>query len=135
MLDVKTGETFLHRTRAKQLIDFAGLDYGGNKHPSDIDGFIEWKNKCRVIFEVKVRGKSIPAGQKLLLERIADDFETAGKPTLVIHAINDTPSDEDVLLANCLIQEIYWQGEWYSYDDKDIPVHVVVDRFLYTYGE
>jgi len=45
-----------YRGRARQIIDFRGLTYG-NITPTDIDGLIEYKDKCILLIEIKHQSK------------------------------------------------------------------------------
>ena len=60
--------------QVKQAINFSGLEYAAI-HPSDIDAVIEIDDRYIILMEVKRQGNTIPVGQRLLLERIADKFE------------------------------------------------------------
>ena len=56
----------LYPERRQQIIDFGGLRYG-NSTPTDIDGFIEYKDKARVLIEIKYRDNPISNGKLLRL--------------------------------------------------------------------
>ena len=61
--------------QVKQSIDFTGLE-NGKIHPSDIDAVLEFDNEVLIIIEVKKQGNIIPIGQRLLLERLCDNWRT-----------------------------------------------------------
>ena len=64
--------------RIKQVLDFRGV--GDSKiHPSDIDAILEFNDEYLLIFEVKYKGVSVPYGQKLLFQRIADAWQESRK--------------------------------------------------------
>lgn len=95
---------FQSRNRAKQLIDFSGLDYG----MTDIDGITEYQDKVWVWCEVKWRGKPIPIGQKLAMERFVNVCKKAGKHCVAIiadHVVDDTRID--IQIKDCIVREVY----------------------------
>lgn len=69
--------------RAKQLIDFKGLEIDGYIYPTDIDGLIEYKDSEYILFEVKHGNAEVPFGQRLALQRMVDDFTKIGKQAVV----------------------------------------------------
>lgn len=102
----------IHRERASQLRDYRGLRFG-NITPTDIDGFIEYHNKAYVLYELKLENAEVPYGQRLALERLTNDLEKVGKPTLCIiasHDVHDCSKDIDV--ANASVIEYRLKGKW-----------------------
>ena len=59
--------------QAKQGIDFTGIQ-NGKIHPTDIDAVLEFDNKTLILIEVKKSNNYLPTGQKLVLERICDNW-------------------------------------------------------------
>lgn len=95
---------FQSRDRAKQLIDFSGLDYG----MTDIDGITEYRDRIWVWCEVKWRGKPIPVGQKLAMERFVKVCQKAKKRCIAIiadHAIDD--AGMDIPIKDCIVREVF----------------------------
>lgn len=118
--------------RAKQLIDFQGLDIDGYIYPTDIDGLIEYKDSEYIIFEVKYGDAEVPFGQKLALQRMVDDFTKVGKQAVVLiceHEVRDT--DRPVIAAWCKVREIYYgkERQWKA-PDNEITVREAVDNFM-----
>ena len=118
--------------RAKQLIDFQGLDIDGYIYPTDIDGLIEYKDSEYIIFEVKYGDAEVPLGQKLALQRMVDDFTKIGKQAVVFiceHEVRDT--DRPVIAAWCKVREIYYgkEKQWRA-PDSEITVREAVDSFM-----
>ena len=118
--------------RAKQLIDFQGLDIDGYIYPTDIDGLIEYKDSEYIIFEVKYGDAEVPFGQKLALQRMVDDFTKVGKQAVVLiceHKVRDT--GRPVIAAWCKVREIYYGKErrWKT-PDNEITVREAVDSFM-----
>lgn len=60
-----------NRNRARQIIDFSGLQYG-KITPTDIDGLIEYHDKAILLLEFKYADAEMPRGQKVALERMCD---------------------------------------------------------------
>lgn len=88
---------------------FNGIKYG-NITPTDIDMAIEYKDKARILVEVKHGEKEVPAGQKLLLKRFVDDFRACGKDAIAIIAQHDVDdAEKDVQVASCQVREIYYK--------------------------
>ena len=57
----------------RQVVDFNGIG-GDTIYPSDVDAVIEIDNKYLILFEVKKKGNGITTGQRLLLERMANNW-------------------------------------------------------------
>ena len=117
-----------HRQRMKQLICFDGLDYGSIT-PMDIDGVIEYHDKAVVFLEYKLRGCSMPTGQRLCLERLTDDVNKAGRvgcALLAEHEVYDT--DEYVVAGDAIVKSVYWKGKWHRSDGSTVSEYV--ERFI-----
>lgn len=117
--------------RAKQLIDFKGLEIDGHIYPTDLDGLIEYKNSEYILFEIKHGSAEVPLGQKLALQRMVDDFTKVGKQAVVFvceHSVHDP--DKTVVAAWCKVREIYYgkEKEWRQ-PIADITVREAVDMF------
>lgn len=111
---------------AKQLIDFSGLKLDDDVYPTDIDALIEYKDSKYLIFEIKYKRKQIPKGQRLALQRMADDFFKAGKEAIVIiceHNIKDT--SQPVVAADCRVREIYHDAGWWKPKDKPLVGYIL----------
>jgi hypothetical protein len=106
------GGRIIYRERAKQLRDFSGLQFG-KITPTDIDGFIEYKNKCYVIMEAKYITGKHSYGQTLALERLCDDLEKT-KPTLLIFARHTTEVNQDVDYSTCDVERYRYKGAWHT---------------------
>lgn len=99
--------------RARQLCEFDGLDYKGGT-PTDIDALFEHKNRAYVIMELKSFSAPVPKGQRLCLERMANDFTKAGKKAMVIVGEHYEKPDKDISVKDAMVREIYFNGEWYK---------------------
>lgn len=105
---------FQNRSRAKQLIDFSNLKFG-NIYPTDIDGFVEYKNKAIALFELKHGDTEMPEGQRLALRRMIDDSRAAGKQAVLFvceHYVDDCNIDVDA--SQAIVGKFYYNGEWYD---------------------
>ena len=131
MFDADRGK-IRNREYAKQLKDFSGLRFG-NITPTDIDGFVDFKNKAFVIFEIKHHNTPLPYGQRLGYERLADACERAGIRTLVIIASHDIDAPHDIDVAVLPVAQVRFRGEWKV---PDIPhtVRTAFDAFLRWIG-
>lgn len=75
---------------------------------TDIDGITEYRDKIWVWCEVKWRGKPIPIGQKLAMERFVNVCKKAGKHCVAIiadHVVDDTRID--IPIKDCIVREVY----------------------------
>lgn len=100
-----------NRARAEQGRDFTGLRFG-NITPTDIDGFIEFRNKAFVMIEAKLPGASFPLGQQKALARAVDAFQDAGKDALLLVAEHDTPLERQIDMAQTMVRRYYTNGTW-----------------------
>lgn len=106
-------------SRARQLCEFDGLEYKGGT-PTDIDCLFEHKNRAYVIMELKSFSTAVPKGQRLCLERMADDFRKAGKKAMVIIGEHYESADKDIMVKDCAVREIYYEGSWYKGQGENI---------------
>lgn len=117
-----------YRNRAKQIIDYSGLCFG-NCSPTDVDGLLDYKNQCSILLEYKLGNKELPKGQRLALERSADNSKI---PAVVIVATHDVAdSNVDIPADSCPVREMYFGGKWYK---CAWTVRETVERFLDKYG-
>jgi len=101
-----------------QSIDFSGIE-NGKIHPSDIDAVLEFDNDALILMEVKRKGNEIPLGQKLLLQRICDNWKNNKSVVLYItHEFFDV--SKDIPLSECIVKSIYWNGHWYDNKIKNL---------------
>ena len=104
--------------QVKQAIDFSGIQ-NGKIHPSDIDAVLEFDNDILILIEVKRKGNKIPTGQRLLLERVCDNWRTKKSVVLfVTHEFYDTT--KDIPLNKCIVEKVYWSKSWRDNKNKDI---------------
>lgn len=123
----------VHKNRATQERDFTGLRYGAIT-PTDIDGVIEYKNKCYIFYEAKcITAPPMSRGQALAFERLCDDLQKI-KPTIVISLEHNFPANEPIDFASCKVKSCRWKGKWIDVK-ADVTVKKVTDWFIKKYGE
>ena len=114
-----------HPGRGRQLLRFDGMRFLNTITPTDIDAMIEVKDTVLVFFEVKLREKGVPMGQRIALERLVKDAKRAGKHAIAIvceHDVDD--SQQDVYLKDLNVREVYtseklmWQAPNWSITAK-----------------
>lgn len=118
-----------YRDRARQLFDFSKL-HVGSCYPTDIDGLIDVHNNCTVVLEYKYRNKPVPRGQRIALERLADNSRI---PTIVIvagHNVADVR--RDIQAHSCPVREYYFGGMWHKGTGV---VMELIERFIEAYDK
>jgi hypothetical protein len=95
--------------QVRQSIDFTGVE--NNKiHPTDIDFVFEFDNNILILGEVKRLGNNIPTGQRLVLERLVDNWKGNSIALKVVH--NHKDDDTDIPLVDCYVESYYFNNEW-----------------------
>jgi hypothetical protein len=113
----------------RQLNDFTSLS-DGRKYPTDIDGFIEWKDKIRIFIEIKRIGVQVPLGQKIALERLCNDMTRLKKESIVIVAEHNVePTSDRIDVGSCLIREYFYKFKWNT-PKVNIVVKDAITQFL-----
>jgi len=112
-----------NRDRATQVRDFSGLRFG-KITPTDIDGLIDFGDKCFVIIETKFGDTELPYGQRLAIERVIDKLPLS----LAIIASHDKSAQEDIDVADCTVTEFRTQRSWKKI--KKYNVKKLIDLFL-----
>ncbi len=100
-----------YRKRFNQPIVFNGLQ-DGVISPTDIDFVFEVDNKFLLIGECKVEGKDLTVGQKLVLQRLVDNWTAAGKLAIAYYVTHNFHPDDDVVLSECNVHSVYTSGQW-----------------------
>lgn len=112
-----------HDATLRQVILFEGLQENGIS-PSDIDAILELRNNYLILFEVKKKGVEIPRGQRGMLETLVDVWAETDRIGLVVKATHTTKSNRDIMLKDCEVEEVYYNGSWKELGD------VTVKEFL-----
>lgn len=103
----------------RQIILFEGLQKGGVS-PSDIDAILELREEYLILFEVKKSGVKIPNGQRRMLETLVDVWAETGRVGLVVKATHNYSNNQDILLRNCIVEEVYYKGSWKIIGDRNV---------------
>ena len=117
-----------HRERARQLRDFSGLRWH-NITPTDIDGFVEFRDRLFVFFEAKLKGKDVPQGQRKALERLCDIVSETGRLSAALILEHETMPVEDIDFASCPVCEYRYNGKW-NEPIKAITCKAAIDILL-----
>ena len=91
-----------------QPIEFAGI-VNGKISPSDIDAVIEIDDKYLIMIEVKKFGNELSTGQKLLMQRIVEAWNSCpGKHGIAIYATHTVyDANETIYLKDCVAKGVY----------------------------
>lgn len=119
-----------YHNRMRQVIDFSGLR-DETITPTDIDGYIDYRNKGFIVFEYKHVNATFSKGQRIALERIIDNFRRAGKKAALFLCRHHQPTCEDIKGADAVVESIYYDGEWNP--GQGLTVKQWVDLFMDYY--
>ena len=115
------------RDFATQIRDFSGLRFG-NITPTDIDAFLDFKDRLFVFVESKFGGAKLPTGQQMALERLCDACHQVPKRyAVVLHATHWTHGDIDFALQ--YVVRYRWNGRWIT-PSNPITVKDAVDDLI-----
>jgi hypothetical protein len=115
-----------NRERARQIVDFSGLRYT-NKTPTDIDGFVDYKNKVFVWFELKYNGTDILPGQRLALERLVDASNVKSYALIADHYVDNPQNDVE---AHAAIVREYYDGTKWRPPKESISIRQALNKLL-----
>ena len=94
----------------------------GKIHPTDIDVVLEFNNEALILMEVKRINNKIPIGQRLVLERICNNWRTS--KSIALYVTHNFKQDElDIPLQKCFVSGYYYNKKWY--DVKEEPLKLV----------
>lgn len=118
-----------NKANAQQIMDFSGLRFG-NITPTDIDAFIEYKNKAMVLIESKYGESKLKGGQRLAFERLIDviakdrhaiGFVCSHTPELV-----DTEGGVD--LSRAVVTEYRHKNKWVK--SNGVTLFIAISKFF-----
>jgi len=89
------------------ICDFSGMPIGA----TDIDAFIDIKNRAFVFGEAKHENSAVPLGQRLALERLTDAVHRGGIPAFCFVVSHHDKGDIDIAKAD--VSEYRWRGQWH----------------------
>lgn len=112
-----------------QFIDFNGMEVSDTGYPTDIDGFIEYHDKCHIFIELKFRETELKKGQAMAYYRLCDDLQKV-KPTLLIIA-EHTVENGEIQMSETIVRRYRYAGEWrYPPEWKPIKTIALVTDFI-----
>lgn len=111
-------------------LEFSGVRYG-KITPTDIDGFMEFKDKAFIFVEAKYKDAILPFGQELALTRLCDQVSKDGKKAAVVFVVSweELNSNGNIGFAGCMVTKIYTNKKWYEFDGTT-RLDSFIDRFL-----
>jgi hypothetical protein len=121
-----------NRRFAEQGRDFSGLRYGSIT-PTDIDAGFDFQNRAFVFIEAKYHGVGLPLGQRLFIERLCDVCNEAGRASLALIVSHQTPPDQQVDYATCVVAEFRFRREW-RVPTRRLLTRDAIDHFLEMAG-
>ena len=98
--------------RFKQVVSFHKMVFERGISPTDFDVVIDFGGKEWVLGEVKRVGNYVPTGQKIALTRALQAHQKAGIKVLGFVCVHDEPVDQPVIVADCLVQFVWQNGQW-----------------------
>ena len=122
------------KPRAAQQLVFDGMEFGGNRYPTDIDGFMEFSDKVYAFFEVKYQDAPMSRGQEIALARLCDIVQRSGRESILVlcsHSVHDSSSD--VALASCIVIQYRYKFKWHIMTERR-TVKDVIDCYLKNTG-
>lgn len=123
---------FYNAARARQLVSYHHLVIGPHSMPTDLDGLIEYQDRCYVLMEYKYGDAPIPQGQSLALMRLCDDLSKV-KPTILIVARHHvTDPTENVDGGRTIVDKYRLYNTWYP--DGTRTVRELTAWFIQEYG-
>lgn len=99
----------------------------GNITPTDIDGLIEYKDKCYILFETKLGDAKMPYGQELALTRLVDNLNKPAVLFETTHNVDDVNQDIDI--GQSIVKRYYWHKTWF-YLDKEHTLENATRQFI-----
>lgn len=94
-----------------RIMDFSGLQWG-KIHPTDIDGFIEFKDKLYIFIESKHGNAPLPTGQRLAFERLVDAIHNSGRISIgLVFSYQETA--DTVTIADLPVQSYRYRNDWH----------------------
>lgn len=118
------------RGKFDQKIDFTGFKFG-TMAPTDIDAFMEFKNKLFIFFEVKGGTSPLREGQRIALENVCKAIQADDKHGFAILCRHDKAAPSDIDFIDCTVDKYFYRGEWR--DPKEPCDVFTFTQWLYTH--
>jgi hypothetical protein len=112
-----------------RLNNFSGLEYG-KVHPTDIDCFMEFRDKLYIFAEAKYKDGRFPTGQRLALERVSKALQGGGRVATACVVRYDGLGD--IMFAETIVDEYLWNGAWVA-PSCQITLKMFTDGLLKAY--
>ena len=100
-----------YEKRFKQPIIFDGLQ-NGLVSPTDIDFCFEVGNKFLLIGDCKKDDAPFPTGQRLVIERIVNNWKDTRKISFGVISTHSTSPEQPIILSNTVVTKVYHNREW-----------------------
>lgn len=113
---------------ASTIRDFSGLRFG-NITPTDIDGYIEYKDKAFIFIESKYNESKLPYGQELALVRLVDVCGLNRPTVLFICSYETLTAEGEIDFAQTKVVKRRYNLVWTSYFKKPF-LSSEIERFL-----
>ena len=97
---------------AKQINAFSGLLRRRGITPTDIDGLIDYNGKAFVILEGKFGNTTLPMGQRMALENIANAIQDGGRKVIVMVFRHNIPTEQSIDVSNQNVSDYYYNYKW-----------------------
>ena len=100
--------TIMNLERMKQVKDFSSMPIT----PTDIDGYIDYRGRYHILFELKHRNAPVKQGQRLAMDRLCNDLNKV-RPTIYIIAEHNQDNPSDLInVGSCVVREFKYKGDW-----------------------
>ena len=109
--------------------DLTGLRFG-NLYPTDIDGFLEIRNKLFIFFETKHGNSQMPVGQKTALNNLVDSLHNPANEKFAYCLLISHDSDGDIDVANGLVTKYRVNGKWVDVESLNYTAYDFVYNLI-----
>ena len=97
---------------ADKPVNFNGLQFG-NISPTDIDGFIEYKDKWFIFIETKFNRATMKRGQELALERLCDAIQSDKQNAIVFFTSHQNEgAGVEIDIGLSMVVKYRYKGDW-----------------------
>lgn len=100
-----------NQKQIRNFNDLTGLRFG-RIYPTDIDGFLDIRNKLFIFIETKYQNSPVPQGQKAALVNLVDSLHNPAKEKYAYCLVVSHYSEGDVDVANGLVTQYRVNGKW-----------------------
>jgi len=117
-------------SRFRQRLLYEGIRYA-KITPTDVDAFIDFRDRLYVFAEVKYKDKAIDLGQEIAIKRLVDSSHCPPKRhSIALHCRHDIDVG-DVYLRDTRVIRCYYAGQWVAKNASFIDaVDALVNKFV-----